>query len=119
VDAQVEAAEYGLNFIKLDGNIGCLVNGAGLAMATMDVLKLNGGNPANFLDVGGSATADAVKKAFELLLTEKSVRSIFVNVSASIPSWAEKTGLSKLTISRPVGARLHHADLRRNVSTLE
>lgn len=79
--SQVEAAEYGLNFIKLDGNIGCLVNGAGLAMATMDVLKLNGGNPANFLDVGGSATADAVKKAFELLLTEKSVRSIFVNVS--------------------------------------
>lgn len=78
--AEVEAAEYGLNFIKLDGNIGCLVNGAGLAMATMDVLKLNGGNPANFLDVGGSATADAVKKAFELLLTEKSVRSIFVNV---------------------------------------
>lgn len=82
--AEVEAAEYGLNFIKLDGNIGCLVNGAGLAMATMDVLKLNGGNPANFLDVGGSATADAVKKAFELLLTEKSVRSIFVNVSLAL-----------------------------------
>ncbi|KAK9894654.1 succinyl-CoA synthetase beta chain SSC-beta [Cystobasidium minutum MCA 4210] len=82
--AEVEAAEYGLNFIKLDGNIGCLVNGAGLAMATMDVLKLNGGNPANFLDVGGSATADAVKKAFELLLTEKSVRSIFVNIFGGI-----------------------------------
>jgi succinyl-CoA synthetase beta subunit len=58
--SEVEAAEYGLNFIKLDGNIGCLVNGAGLAMATMDVLKLNGGNPANFLDVGGGATAEAV-----------------------------------------------------------
>lgn len=82
--AEVEAAEYGLNFIKLDGNIGCLVNGAGLAMATMDVLKLNGGNPANFLDVGGSATAEAVKKAFELLLKEKTVKSIFVNIFGGI-----------------------------------
>ena len=82
--AEVEAAKYGLNFIKLDGNIGCLVNGAGLAMATMDVLKLNGGNPANFLDVGGSATAEAVKKAFELLLQEKSVKSIFVNIFGGI-----------------------------------
>ncbi|KAI9622608.1 hypothetical protein KEM48_007225 [Puccinia striiformis f. sp. tritici PST-130] len=79
---EVEAAEYGLNLIKLDGNIGCLVNGAGLAMATMDVLKLNGGNPANFLDVGGGATAEAVKKAFELITSDKvsnqsSLTSIF------------------------------------------
>ncbi|WWD20543.1 hypothetical protein CI109_105019 [Kwoniella shandongensis] len=84
-DAQeVEAAEYGLNFIKLDGNVGCLVNGAGLAMATMDVLSLHGGSPANFLDVGGGATADAVKKAFELLLTSKDVKSIFVNIFGGI-----------------------------------
>ncbi|ODN82788.1 hypothetical protein, variant 1 [Cryptococcus amylolentus CBS 6039] len=84
-DAQeVEAAEYGLNFIKLDGDIGCLVNGAGLAMATMDVLNLHGGSPANFLDVGGGATADAVKKAFELLLTNKDVKSIFVNIFGGI-----------------------------------
>ncbi|ORY35852.1 hypothetical protein BCR39DRAFT_512599 [Naematelia encephala] len=84
-DAQeVEAAQYGLNFIKLDGDIGCLVNGAGLAMATMDVLNLHGGSPANFLDVGGGATADAVKKAFELLLTAKNVRSIFVNIFGGI-----------------------------------
>nr|WPS94679.1 succinyl-CoA synthetase alpha subunit [Naematelia aurantialba] len=81
---EVEAAEYGLNFIKLDGDIGCLVNGAGLAMATMDVLNLHGGSPANFLDVGGGATADAVKKAFELLLTAKEVRSIFVNIFGGI-----------------------------------
>jgi succinyl-CoA synthetase beta subunit len=81
---EVEAAKYGLNFIKLDGNIGCLVNGAGLAMATMDVLKLNGGDPANFLDVGGGATAEAVKKAFELLLSEKKVKSIFVNIFGGI-----------------------------------
>jgi len=81
---EVEAAEYGLNFIKLDGNVGCLVNGAGLAMATMDVLNLHGGSPANFLDVGGGATADAVKKAFELLLSSKDVRSIFVNIFGGI-----------------------------------
>lgn len=79
--SEVEAAKYGLNFIKLDGSIGCLVNGAGLAMATMDCLSLKGGSPANFLDVGGGATAEAVKKAFEILLSEKAVKSIFVNVS--------------------------------------
>jgi succinyl-CoA synthetase beta subunit len=78
--SEVEAAKYGLNFIKLDGSVGCLVNGAGLAMATMDVLNLNGGSPANFLDVGGGATAEAVKKAFELLLADGSVKSIFVNI---------------------------------------
>ncbi|KAK4049418.1 succinate--CoA ligase beta chain [Microbotryomycetes sp. JL201] len=82
--AEVEAGKSGLNFIKLDGQIGCLVNGAGLAMATMDVLNLNGGSPANFLDVGGGATADAVKKAFELLLSDKGVKSIFVNIFGGI-----------------------------------
>lgn len=83
---EVEAAKYGLNFIKLDGNIGCLVNGAGLAMATMDVLKLNGGNPANFLDVGGTASAASVKKAFELLLNSNNVNAIFVNIFGGIVS---------------------------------
>jgi succinyl-CoA synthetase beta subunit len=82
--AEVEAQKYGLNFIKLDGNIGCLVNGAGLAMATMDVLKLHGGDPANFLDVGGGATPDTVKKAFELLLSDKGVSSILLNVFGGI-----------------------------------
>jgi len=81
---EVEAAKYGLNFIKLDGNVGCLVNGAGLAMATMDVLKLHGGDPANFLDVGGGATPETVKKAFELLMSDKSVTSILVNVFGGI-----------------------------------
>lgn len=70
---EVQAAEYNLNFIKLDGNIGCLVNGAGLAMATMDIIKLNGGEPANFLDVGGGATADAVKHAFQIVTSEPNV----------------------------------------------
>lgn len=82
--SEVEAGKFGLNFIKLDGNIGCLVNGAGLAMATLDVLSLKGGKPANFLDVGGGANAAAVKKAFELLLESKDVRAIFVNIFGGI-----------------------------------
>ncbi|KZW02069.1 putative beta-succinyl CoA synthetase precursor [Exidia glandulosa HHB12029] len=82
--SEVEAQKYGLNFIKLDGNIGCLVNGAGLAMATMDVLKLHGGDPANFLDVGGGATPDTVKKAFEILLSDKKVDAILLNVFGGI-----------------------------------
>ncbi|KAG8858728.1 hypothetical protein FRB96_004865 [Tulasnella sp. 330] len=81
---EVEAQKFGLNFIKLDGNIGCLVNGAGLAMATMDVLKLHGGDPANFLDVGGGATPETVKKAFELLLADKAVNAILLNVFGGI-----------------------------------
>jgi succinyl-CoA synthetase beta subunit len=81
---EVTASKYGLNFIKLDGNIGCLVNGAGLAMATMDVVKLYGGAPANFLDVGGAATPQTIEKAFELILTEKKVSAIFVNIFGGI-----------------------------------
>lgn len=82
--AEVDAGQYGLNFITLDGNIGCLVNGAGLAMATLDVLTFNGGKPANFLDVGGSANAAAVKKAFEIVLSSKDIKSIFVNIFGGI-----------------------------------
>ncbi|KAH8120559.1 succinate-CoA ligase [Phellopilus nigrolimitatus] len=82
--SEVEAQKYDLNFIKLDGNVGCLVNGAGLAMATMDVLSLHGGQPANFLDVGGGATPDTVKKAFEILLADPAVKSIFINIFGGI-----------------------------------
>ncbi|KAL4869341.1 hypothetical protein BDV12DRAFT_167952 [Aspergillus spectabilis] len=81
---EVKAAEYGLNFIKLDGDIGCLVNGAGLAMATMDIIKLNGGSPANFLDVGGGATPAAIKSAFELITSDPKVSAIFVNIFGGI-----------------------------------
>ncbi|KAI9840303.1 MAG: Succinate--CoA ligase [ADP-forming] subunit beta, mitochondrial [Sclerophora amabilis] len=86
---EVKAAEHGLNFIKLDGDIGCLVNGAGLAMATMDIIKLNGGQPANFLgvllqDVGGGATAEAIKQAFTLITSDAKVTSIFVNIFGGI-----------------------------------
>lgn len=81
---EVQAAEAGLNFIKLDGDIGCLVNGAGLAMATMDIIKLNGGNPANFLDVGGGATPEAIRLAFDLITSDPKVTAIFVNIFGGI-----------------------------------
>jgi len=81
---EVEASKYGLNYIRLDGNIGCMVNGAGLAMATMDIIQYAGGKPANFLDVGGGANADQVAHAFEILLSDKSVRAIFINIFGGI-----------------------------------
>jgi succinyl-CoA synthetase beta subunit len=81
---EVEASNYKLNYIKLDGNVGCMVNGAGLAMATMDIIKLAGGSPANFLDVGGGASAEQVKNAFKILTSDKSVRSVFINIFGGI-----------------------------------
>ena len=82
--SEVEAGEHGLSFIKLDGNIGCLVNGAGLAMATMDTIKLFGGDPANFLDVGGGATAEKVAAAFGIITSDPAVQAIFVNIFGGI-----------------------------------
>lgn len=82
--AEVEAGEYNLNYVKLEGNVGCMVNGAGLAMATMDIIKLSGGEPANFLDVGGSANAQRVEKAFRIILKDKSVRAILINIFGGI-----------------------------------
>ena len=82
--AEVEASKFDLSYISLDGNIGCLVNGAGLAMATMDTIKLYGGEPANFLDVGGGATAEKVTEAFKIMLSNKSVKGILVNIFGGI-----------------------------------
>ena len=82
--AEIEAAELDLNYIKLDGNIGCLVNGAGLAMATMDIIKLHGGDPANFLDVGGSATKEKVAAAFKIIMSDENVNGILVNIFGGI-----------------------------------
>ena len=81
---EVEASKYSLNYIKLDGNVGCMVNGAGLAMATMDIIKYAGGNPANFLDVGGGASAEQVKHAFEILLSDRNVRAVLINIFGGI-----------------------------------
>jgi len=82
--AELEATRHGLNYIKLDGNIGCMVNGAGLAMATMDIIKLYGGAPANFLDVGGGATRERVTKAFKIILSDPNVEGILVNIFGGI-----------------------------------
>jgi len=81
---EIEASKHDLNYIKLDGNIGCMVNGAGLAMATMDIIKLAGGEPANFLDVGGGASQERVENAFRILLSDKNVRAVLINIFGGI-----------------------------------
>jgi succinyl-CoA synthetase beta subunit len=81
---EVEASKYSLNYIRLDGNIGCMVNGAGLAMATMDIIKLAGGEPANFLDVGGGANAEQIKNAFRILMADRNVKAVLINIFGGI-----------------------------------
>jgi succinyl-CoA synthetase beta subunit len=81
---EIEASKYSLNYIHLDGNIGCMVNGAGLAMATMDIIKLAGGEPANFLDVGGGANAEQIRNAFKLLMSDRKVRAVLINIFGGI-----------------------------------
>lgn len=116
---EVEAAKYDLNYIGLTGNIGCMVNGAGLAMATMDIIKLKGGDPANFLDVGGGATEEQVMKAFELLDSDANVKCIMVNIfggimrcdviAMGIISAVQKIGLKKPVILRMKGTNVEEA----------
>lgn len=81
---EVEASKYNLNYIKLDGNVGCMVNGAGLAMATMDIIKYAGGNPANFLDVGGGANAEQIRNAFRILISDPNVKAVLINIFGGI-----------------------------------
>src|SRR4030095_7777593 len=81
---EIEASKFGLNYIKLDGTVACMVNGAGLAMATMDIIKLAGGSPANFLDVGGGASAQQVENAFRILLSDPSVKAVLINIFGGI-----------------------------------
>jgi len=83
-ESEIEAKKYDLNFIKLDGNVGCMVNGAGLAMATMDIIKLSGGEPANFLDVGGTANAETVEAGFRIILKDPNVKAILLNIFGGI-----------------------------------
>src|SRR6266542_1494641 len=106
----VEASKYGLNYIKLDGNVGCMVNGAGLAMATMDIIKLAGGEPANFLDVGGGASPEQIENAFRILSSDPSVKAVFINVFGGIlrvDRLAEGiiTAVKKLGLTLPVVLR--------------
>ena len=87
-EREAEAAEFNLNYVALDGSIGCMVNGAGLAMGTMDLVKLHGGNPANFLDVGGGATKEAVSEAFKIILSDQNVNAVLINIFGGIVSCA-------------------------------
>ena len=113
---EVEASKYSLNYIKLEGSVGCMVNGAGLAMATMDIIKYAGGMPANFLDVGGGANAEQVAHAFEILLSDKSVRAVLINIfggilrvdtlAAGVVDAARKTNLSLPVVLRLEGTNV-------------
>ena len=99
---EVEASKFGLNYIKLDGNVGCMVNGAGLAMATMDIVKVAGGAPANFLDVGGGASAEQVKNAFRIILSDKNVKAILINIFGGIMR-GDRIAEGVVSASREVG----------------
>lgn len=121
---EVAARSVGLNFIKLDGNIGCLVNGAGLAMATMDLVKLNNGSPANFLDCGGGATAESIEEAFHLILKGESIAAVFVNIFGGIVRCDDiAQGLiataKSMDIKVPIVARLQGTNFDRAAQLIE
>ena len=110
-ESEYEASKFGLSYIKLDGNVGCMVNGAGLAMATMDIIKINGGDPANFLDVGGAASAETVKNGFKIILKDKNVKSILINIFGGIVRCDRVAkgviqAVKELSLSVPVIVRL-------------
>ncbi len=122
---EVEASKHGLNYIKLDGTIGCMVNGAGLAMATMDIIKLYGSEPANFLDVGGSASQEAVQSAFQILISDRSVNAVLINIfggiartdriAAGVVAALEELG----EVAIPVVVRLEGTNVERGREILE
>jgi len=109
--AEIDASKFGLNYIKLDGEVGCMVNGAGLAMATMDIIKFSGGQPANFLDVGGGASVESVKAGFEIILRDPNVKAVLINIFGGIVRCDRVAGgiisaLEDLKVSVPVVVRL-------------
>ncbi len=120
---EVEASKYDLNYIKLDGNVGCMVNGAGLAMATMDIIKHSGGEPANFLDVGGGASAEQIENAFKILLSDKSVKAVLINIFGGIlrcDMLAEGVvaAARKMNISVPIVVRMEGTNVDKGKSIL-
>jgi len=120
---EVAASEWDLNYIGLDGNIGCMVNGAGLAMATMDIIQLNGGKPANFLDVGGSATEQQVREAFKIITSDASVKALLVNIFGGIMKCdviAEGivNACKELTLTLPLVVRLEGTNVQRGKEIL-
>jgi len=119
---EVEAGKFNLNYIKLDGNVGCMVNGAGLAMATMDIIKLKGGEPANFLDVGGGANVETVKNGFKIILSDPNVRAVLINIFGGIVRCDRVANgiiqaVSELDLNVPVVVRLAgtNADLAKEL----
>ena len=115
---EIEAGKHGLNYIKLDGNVACMVNGAGLAMATMDIIKLAGGNPANFLDIGGGASAEQVAHAFDILLSDGNVRAVLINIFGGIMrcdvvASGVVEAARKLGVDVPVVVRLEGTNVER------
>lgn len=121
---EVEASKYNLNYIAMDGNIGCMVNGAGLAMATMDIIKLNGGSPANFLDVGGSVKEDQVQKAFQILTSDPKVKVLLVNIFGGIVNCATiangiVSATKTLGLNLPLVVRLQGNNVTQAVKILK
>ena len=121
---EIEAGKYGLNYIKLDGTVGCMVNGAGLAMGTMDIIKYAGGSPANFLDVGGGASAEQVRHAFEILLSDKNVRAVLINIfggimRCDIVAQGVVEAAKQLGIKVPVVVRLEGTNVEKGQQILK
>jgi len=123
-ELEIEASKYDLNYIKLDGNIGCMVNGAGLAMATMDIIKLSGGEPANFLDVGGGASEEQIENAFRIILADENVKGIFINIFGGILRCDRlangvDNAATKINVSIPVVIRMEGTNVKEGKKILE
>ena len=121
---EIEANKFNLNYIKLEGNVGCMVNGAGLAMATMDIIKLSGGEPANFLDVGGAANADTIKNGFKIILKDKNVKAVLINIFGGIVRCDRVANgvveaVNELGLKVPVIVRLEgtNSEIAKNILT--
>lgn len=123
-ELELEASKYDLNYIKLDGEIGCMVNGAGLAMATMDIIKIEGGEPANFLDVGGGASAEQIENAFKIILADKAVKAIFINIFGGILrcdrlAHGIVNAAKNITIDIPVIIRMEGTNIKEGAEILK
>jgi succinyl-CoA synthetase beta subunit len=121
---EVEASKFNLNYIKLDGNVGCMVNGAGLAMATMDLIQLSGGKPANFLDVGGSANPESIANAFRIMMSDKNVKAVLINIFGGIVRCDKVAegiikALSTVEVNMPVIVRLDGTNAKQAASMLK
>jgi succinyl-CoA synthetase beta subunit len=121
---EVEASKFSLNYIRLDGTIGCMVNGAGLAMATMDIIKLAGGEPANFLDVGGGATAEQIRNAFKILMSDGNVKAVFINIfggilRCDILSEGVIAAVTELGVTAPIVIRMEGTNVERGKQMLK